>query len=80
MKPIDFPQVNRVLAKDQPQYQPLPICYCDDGSAISCWKLSIWERLRLLLTGKLWLIQLTFHQPLQPQLPLIKEPGWVKNG
>jgi hypothetical protein len=74
MKPIEFKGFNKILAKDQPQYQPLPVLWEADGRVISCWKLSLKERLKVLFGGKLWLSQLTFNQKLQPQLPLIDDP------
>lgn len=60
MKPIDFKERNVILAENQPEYAPLPawrgpIPECE---VISCWKLSIWERIRILFTGVLWLRQL----------------------
>ena len=74
MNPITFPEANLTYAKDQPEYLPLPAYRQDDGTVVSCWKLSWREALRLLLTRRLWLLQLTFHAPLQPQLPLVKTP------
>ncbi len=70
MKPIDFPESTCVLAKDQDEYRDLPVWVSagEDKAMISCWKLSWWERIRLLLTGKLWVRQLTFGYRLQPQL------------
>jgi hypothetical protein len=73
MKPVEFPEQNAVLAKDQPEYLPLPVCRRGDRT-ISCWKLTFRERVRLLFTGRLWLVQLNFEQALQPQLPLIESP------
>lgn len=71
-----FPEI--VLAKDQPQYIPLPVARIQyqDGtiSLISCYRLTWRERIRLLSSGKLWLEQLTFGQPLQPQRPTVFEP------
>ena len=80
MKPIEFEGQTNILAKDQPEYQPLPIAICVNGEAISCWKLSLWERIRLLFTGKLWLMQLTFGDRFQPQLPSIGKPFEITNG
>lgn len=68
MKPIEFPEQNVVYAKDQPEYQPLP-AFKDKGEmgqVISCWQLSFTERIRLLFTGKLWVMLATFHKPLTP--------------
>jgi hypothetical protein len=55
MKPLEFKGVNLVLAKDQPQYIPLPVCYegGTEAKMTSCWKLSFLERIKLLFKGKL---------------------------
>ncbi|WP_028664436.1 hypothetical protein [Runella zeae] len=68
MKPIRFQEVNKVYAENQPEYTPLPVFAKDnqEGEVVSCWKLSILERIRLLITGKLWVSLYTFHQPLTP--------------
>ena len=68
MKPTNFKEQNVIFAKDQPEYQPLPafIEKSDKGQVISCWKLSIKERLRILFFGKLWCCMLTFNKPLTP--------------
>ena len=69
MKPIEFKEQNVVLAKDQPQYMPLPVHVMDtpEREIISCWKLTEEERVELLSTGEIWVCQLTFGGPLQPQ-------------
>lgn len=71
MTPIRIKGQNLTLAEGQPEYQPLPACYqgMPEGRMTSCWKLSVWERLRLLFTGRLYISQLTFGQPPQPILP-----------
>lgn len=74
MYPIPFPEQNCVYAKDQPEYLPLPVHRTADGEIISCWKLTLRERIKLLFTGKLWFHQLTFGHPLQPQLPSADKP------
>lgn len=74
MTPIEFTEQNVVFAKDQPEYLPLPAYRDEDGTVISCWKLSWKERLKILLTGKLWLSILTFNAQLQPQLPSADNP------
>jgi len=55
-----------VYAKDQPQYLPLPALRFLDGVVVTRWVLSWKERLRVLLTGSVYLSQLTFNSPLQP--------------
>jgi hypothetical protein len=56
-----------VIAKNQPQYHPLPALVLDDGGVISRWKLNLIERLKVLCTGNVYLELLTFHNPVQPQ-------------
>jgi hypothetical protein len=77
MKPVEFAEQNTVLAKDQPQYQPLPVHLQLrlPGMATSCWQLTWRERLQVLFTGRLWLQQMTFGTPLQPQLPSVDKPS-----
>lgn len=70
MKLIEFPQQTIIIAKDQPEYLPLPAFQFNDaqGTIVCCWKLSFKERLKLMFTGKIWHHILTFHKSLQPQL------------
>lgn len=77
MKPIEFKEMNCTLAKDQPEYLPLPVKVTDDGIVISCWELSFKEKLKILFTGKLWVSIYTFGSRLQPQLPTIDKPSWM---
>lgn len=81
MTPIDFKNSNVVYAKDQEEYRPLPAYRQDDrdGIVISCWKLTWLERLKLLWTGRLWMMQMTFGRTLQPQLPMIDYPFKSEN-
>ena len=73
MIPMEFPEHNIVIAKDQPEYLPLP-CYQDDRVTVSKWKLSWGERFTMFFTGTLWFSQLNFGRPLQPQLPSVTKP------
>jgi hypothetical protein len=56
---------------------PLP-CYRNKelGCSISCWKFPILERIRFLLTGKLWLYMLT---PSHPAISLSIESPFQEN-
>ena len=80
MEPTTFPEVNAIYAKDQPQYRQLPMHRdnSEDGRAVCCWKLTWWERLKILQTGLIWHTILTFHQPLQPQLLATYKPRMSK--
>ena len=83
MKPITFDGQNTLFAKDQPEYQTLPahLVRDNEGTVISCWQLSWRERFRLLFTGRLWCMVMTFNGPLQPQLLRVDKPDmqdpWV---
>jgi hypothetical protein len=76
VKLTSFPEQNGVLAKSQPQYIPMPVHFTNDqdGRMICCWRLTFFERIRILFSGKVWHQVLTFHQPLQPQLLTISKP------
>jgi hypothetical protein len=74
MEIVAFPECNTVYAKDQPEYLPLPAYREEDGCVTSCWKLGLLERLRLLMTGKIYVSVLTFNQPLQPQKLTLDSP------
>lgn len=73
MNPIKFPEQTTIWAENQPPYKPLP-AYTDEKQTISCWHLTWRERLSILWYGQIWLIQMNFGQPLQPQAPCIKSP------
>jgi len=45
MKPIKFKEQNRIWAKEQPEYLPLPSHTTEKGEVISCWKLNFKERI-----------------------------------
>jgi len=74
MKPIAFPQSNCNFAANQEQYQTLPALKAGDGAVLSCWSLTVRERVSLLLTGRLWLWVQTFGQPLQPIALQVENP------
>ena len=81
MKPIDFKEANKIYGLNQPEYQPLKAYLFETdirGQIISLWKANIWDRIKILFTGKVWLSQLTFHKPLQPQ-SLTTEYPFIKN-
>jgi hypothetical protein len=81
MKPIEFKEQNTVYAKDQPEYLPLPAFKNDSfyGEVISCWKLTLKERIILLFTGKLWSQFLTFNKPLTPSFFTVNKKELLVN-
>lgn len=70
MRPSTFAGQTHVLAESQPQYQPLPVHISRDGVVTSCWELTQEDIDQIQREGVIWLQQLTFGQPLQPQLLL----------
>jgi hypothetical protein len=69
-----FPHV--VYAKDQKEYSPLPAILCadDQGTVITRWSLSLWERLKVMFGGSIYHQQLTFKGALQPIFVSVSKP------
>jgi len=78
--PESFPEANCTFAKDQPEYLPLPAHRDEAGVVTTCWRLSLRERLRVLVRGRIWWQQMTFGNPLQPQRPDTRSPLARKGG
>lgn len=77
MQPIEFPQQTDVLAKEQPQYTPLPVHVGskEDGFPMTaCFQLTPDELAEIAATGKLWYTQVTFGHPFQPVMLTTKTP------
>ena len=76
MELAQFTEQTVIIAEDQPEYIPLPAYQFDDleGTIAFCWKLTWKDRLKVLITGKLWHQVLTFNQPLQPQMLGVNKP------
>lgn len=66
MKPKHFTEANVTYAKDQPEYNPLPVFKDEKGTVVSCWELSDEEIEQIKINKCLWLSVMTFNQPLQP--------------
>jgi len=74
MNPKNFPEVNTVIAKNQPEYRPIPAHVSSYFVVTFCWKLSFRERLAVLFNGELWHQVRTFDRPLQPQKLTVEKP------
>ena len=60
LKPIDFKFANtRATGKG---YFDLPV-FKDDNQFVSCWALNFWQRLRILFSGKIWIMLEHSKQP-----------------
>lgn len=69
MKAVPFEGHNVILAKDQPQYQQLPVLHEKNREGqpmTACFQLEQYEIDQLNKTGLLWTTQWTFGQPFQP--------------
>ena len=66
MTPVEFPQQNVVLGKNQPEYLPLPAFFDQEGTMVTAWEMTEEERNEFLRTGRIYLTQLTFGKPFQP--------------
>ena len=68
MKAIKFKGCNVEFAKNQDEYKTLPASLNkDEGIVTTCYKLSYMDLLKVIFTRKVWLGQMTFNKPLQPQ-------------
>lgn len=78
MYPTEFKKQNCVYASDQPEYLPLPAFkHNDEWKCVSsCWKMTAWERIKVLFTGKVWVVMPTFGKPLTPVKLSIETPCW----
>jgi hypothetical protein len=80
MKPTSFKGQTTVIAKDQKQYQPLPALRIKGkrGVIICCWRMSWWERVYTLFTGRVWVSLLTFNQPVSPSYLFVQKQSGIK--
>lgn len=77
MKLIEFPEQTIVIAKDQPQYLPMP-AHVDQTSdhcqTTLCWELTDEEIQTLIQTKKIWQQIWTFHRKMHPQRLSVEKP------
>jgi hypothetical protein len=74
MKAIEFERYNTKFAENQEEYLTLPAHVDSQGEVTTCWRLTIGERIRLLLKGRIYLRMLTFKRPLQPVRLQVEKP------
>lgn len=77
--PIEFPEQTVIIAKDQPQYIPLPAYQYErdrTGTVVFCWQLSEEELAELIRNnGVLYHTVQTFNRPLQPTMLDVVKPN-----
>jgi hypothetical protein len=69
MKAVEFPEQTVVIAKNQKEYLPLPAMIdksTPSVQTVTCWRLSLRERLRILWSGYLWCSVSTFGHSYHP--------------
>jgi hypothetical protein len=69
MKPTKFKQQNITFANKQTSHIAIPAFkhpFDPRGEVVSCWKMNLWERIKVLFTGRIWVSLLSFNQPLTP--------------
>ncbi|HEX8289811.1 MAG TPA: hypothetical protein VF556_17650 [Pyrinomonadaceae bacterium] len=68
----------RIIAKDQPQYLPLPVIELGGGVMIARWTLNEEERRVVAETGNIYMIMLTFNNPVMPHTLFVEKPNIAK--
>ena len=61
IEPVFFPQSNGMLHGNRP-INDLPVCRTD-GKLVSCWRIPLWKRVKLLFSGRIWLVVKGTTQP-----------------
>ena len=60
MKTIAFKYQTSIISSSNPEVVDLPVYRDNDEPIIiSCWRPSLWERLRILFGGAVWLSMMT---------------------
>lgn len=68
MIPVQFPEANATLAREQDEYEPMSVYHFGDaqGRVACCFRLSPAEIEEICRTRTLWVQQLTFGWRFQP--------------
>ena len=66
MKPIKTKDTNVEFAKDQKEYNTLPAYIDKNGAVVTVWQMTDEELEEVIASKKIYLVQQTFNQPLQP--------------
>ena len=82
MIPVQFPESNAMLAREQGEYEPLPvyIFYDAEGRMAMCFRLSPIELEEIARTRTLWVQQLTFGRRFQPIALSTQRPDGIPRG
>ena len=80
MKAIDFKESNNVYGEKQFAYKNLHALVLENGYVVTCWKLSFWDKAKVLFTGKVWLSLITHAESIPPQLITVNKPFYYDRG
>jgi hypothetical protein len=72
-EPVTFPEANAVFTSKTEGVSDLP-CFVNEEMTVACWKLTDEERKLVAETGFVWLGQMNYGKPLQPQAVWFKNP------
>lgn len=69
MKAVKFKEANVDFAKGQDEYHTLPALRFGDknDTIVTCYSLTLTERLKVLFTGKIWMSEINFNRSLTPR-------------
>lgn len=80
MKPVspvipgrNLPEI--IIAEHQDEYGNLPALHVENGIIVTRWHLSFWERLKMLVSGDVYLWVWTFGRPIQPMTMEVEKPA-----
>jgi len=71
-EPVIFPQVNGTLHGNR-DTRELPVCRTVENNTVSCWEIPLWKRVKLLWSGRVYLV---VKGPTHPPLWIDTEIGW----
>ena len=80
MKAIPFKEQNITYEGDE-KHKDVPAFKADtkEGEVITCWKMSIKEKIIFLLTGKLWVTIISYNKHINPMHFSVKKSDAITN-
>jgi len=72
-KVVEFAEQNATFRGDGKTIGDMP-CYTDEVMTISCWELSEEDLANIVKTGKIFVAQMNYNEPLQPQAIWFENP------
>ncbi len=66
MKPVNFKEATHTIGENREDVEPMRVSISENNEFISCWELTLKERLKALITGKIYLSLHTQGKGVQP--------------